>query len=77
MTIWAAISCYSAGPITTLHGRITASDYVDISRNHVHPMVQMFRKSDAIFHEDNSSTHTDRSAQPWFEDHEDVIHHLP
>jgi len=24
---WAAVSCYSAGPIITLNGRITASDY--------------------------------------------------
>jgi len=27
--IWAAMSWYSAGPIVTLNGRITASDYVD------------------------------------------------
>ena len=77
MTISAAITCYSAGPIITLRGRITASNYVDISRNHVHPMVQMFRKNDEIFHDDNSPMHTARSAQSWFEEHEDAIHHLP
>jgi len=77
VAIWAAISCYSAGPIITLHGRITASDYVDILRNHVHPMVQMFRKNDAIFHDDNSPMHTARSAQSWFEEHEDALQHLP
>jgi hypothetical protein len=40
--ILAAISFYSAGPIITLHGRITASDYVDISRYHLHPKIQIF-----------------------------------
>jgi hypothetical protein len=28
--IWTATSSYYAGPIITLHGRTTASDYVDI-----------------------------------------------
>jgi hypothetical protein len=50
--IWTAISCYSARPIITLHVRITASNYVDISRNHVHHMVKMFRKNYAIFHDE-------------------------
>ena len=35
MIIWAAISWYSAG--LTLSGRITASDYVDILGNQLHP----------------------------------------
>jgi hypothetical protein len=30
-----------AGPIITLNGHITASEYVDILGNHVHPIVQM------------------------------------
>ena len=48
--IWPTISWYSAGPIIILHGRITASDYVDISGNQVQPMVQMlFPNNDAIF----------------------------
>jgi len=52
--IWAAISCYSAGPIMTLHCPVTASDYVGISRNHVRTMVQMFRKNYTILHIENS-----------------------
>jgi hypothetical protein len=48
--IWAAISWYSAGPIITLHGRTTASDYVDILGNQMHPVVQMlFPNNDANF----------------------------
>jgi hypothetical protein len=35
------ISWYSAGPITILSGRITAGEYLDISGNQVHLMVQM------------------------------------
>jgi hypothetical protein len=40
VTIWTAISWYCVGPITTLNGRITASDYVDILVSQVHPVVQ-------------------------------------
>ena len=65
--ILAAISCYSAGPIINLHGRITASDYVVLSRTHVHTMVQMsFHNNDAIFEDDNSPMHTARSVHSWF-----------
>ena len=34
--IWAAISSYSAAPVITMNGQITASDYVDILGNQVH-----------------------------------------
>jgi hypothetical protein len=48
--IWAATCWYSAGPIITLQGQITASDYVDILGNQVQPMVQMLLpNNDAIF----------------------------
>jgi hypothetical protein len=48
--IWAPIPRYSAGPIITLIGRITASDYADVLGNQVHPMVQMlFPNNDAVF----------------------------
>jgi len=50
VTIWAAISWYSAGPIITLKGRLITSDYVDILGNQVHPMFQMlFPNREAIF----------------------------
>ena len=53
MTIWAAISWYSAGPIDTLSGQITASDYVDILGTQLHPMVQtLFPNNNAVFQED-------------------------
>jgi len=47
-----------AVPITTFNDRITASDYVDILGNQVHPVVQMFSNKDAILKDDNSPTHT-------------------
>jgi hypothetical protein len=57
--IWAAICWHSAGPVITLNGRNTASDYVDISGNQVHPVVQvLFPNNDAIFQDDNSLIHT-------------------
>ena len=58
MMFWAAISWHSAGLIITLNGQITASDYVDISGNQVHPMVQMFPNNDGIFQDDSSPIHT-------------------
>ena len=57
--IWAATSWYSAVPIITLNGRITASHYMDILDNQMHPMVHMLNpNNDAIFQEDSSPTHT-------------------
>ena len=58
VTIWAAISWYSSGPIITLIGRITTRDYVDILGKPVHPMVQMLLCNNAIFQEDNLRTRT-------------------
>ena len=77
MMIWAAISWYSADPIITLNGQITASDYVDIVGNQVHLMVQMFPDNDAVFQDNNSSIHTARSVQSWFEENEDELQQLP
>jgi hypothetical protein len=73
VTIWAAISWYSAGPVITMSGRIAASDYVDVLGNQVHPVVQMLYD---VFHDDYSPIHVARSVQSWFEEHEDTLHHL-
>jgi len=70
--IWAAVSQYSASPIITWNGPITASSYVDNFGNQMHPTVQMlFPTNDAIFQDDNSPIHS----ESWFEEHEDA--HLP
>ena len=63
----AAIFCCSAGPIITLNGRITASDYVGVGilSDQVHPVVQMFFPNDAIFQDDSSPIYTARSVQSW------------
>jgi hypothetical protein len=75
--IWAAIPGYSAGPIIILNCRITASDYVDNSGNGVHPIVHMLLlNNDAIF-KMTLPIHTVRSAQSWFQKHEDALKHLP
>jgi hypothetical protein len=40
----------SVGPIITLHGRITARDYLDRLDNQVLPMIQtLFQNNDAVF----------------------------
>jgi len=71
--VWVAVSWYSADPVVTLNGQITASDYMDILGSQVHSMVQMFPNSAAIFKDDSSPIHKSRSVQSWFEDHEDVL----
>jgi len=76
MTIWAAISWYSADPRITLNSQITASDYVDIVGNQVHLMVQMMFLTMMQFFK-ISFIHTARSVQSWFEEHEDAFQHLP
>jgi hypothetical protein len=75
--IWAAISWYTADPIITLNGEITASDYIDILGNQVYQMVQMFPNIDAVFQDDSLPIHTTRIVQFWFEEHEDALKHLP
>ena len=75
--VWAEISCYSAGPIIILNGRITASDYMGILVNQLLPLVQTFPNNDAIFQGDNSPIHTARSVQSWIGEHENALHHLP
>jgi len=75
--IWAAISCYSAGPVITLNGRITASDYVVILGNQVLPVVQMFPYNYTIFQGDSSPIHTGRNVHSRFEKHENALQHLP
>jgi hypothetical protein len=41
---------YSVGPIITLHGRITARDYVERLGNQVHAMIQTsFPNNEAVF----------------------------
>ena len=56
--IWETIFWYSAGPVVTLYGRITTSDYVDTLGDQVHPVVQICPNNDAIFQDDNSPIHT-------------------
>ena len=67
----------SAGPVITLNGTITASDYMGILGNQVLPVVQMFPNNDAVFQGDNLPIHTARNVQSWFEEHEIALQHLP
>jgi len=42
----------------------------------VHPMVRVLFPKDAIFQDDDSPTHTARSVQSWFEEHEYALQHI-
>jgi hypothetical protein len=49
---------YSADPIITLHGRISAREYVDRLSNQVHPMIQtLFPNNDDVFEDDFAPIH--------------------
>jgi hypothetical protein len=64
---------YTVGPIITIHGRITAREYVDRLGNQVHRLIQTsFPNNDSVFQEDNAGT-----VQAWFEEHEGELRHLP
>jgi hypothetical protein len=75
--VWAAISWYSAVPLITLHGRITASDCMHILGNQMLPVVQMFPNNDAVFHDGSWPILTARSVQSRFSEYEDALQHLP
>jgi hypothetical protein len=60
----AAIYWYSVGLIITLHGQITAREYMDRSGNQGHPMIQMLLlNNDAEFLDDNTPLHTAGTVQ--------------
>jgi hypothetical protein len=68
---------YSVGPIITLHGRITAREYVDKLGNQMHPMIQTLFPNNRVFQDDNAPIHTAGTLQSWFENREDELLHLP
>jgi hypothetical protein len=50
---------YSVGPTITLHGRITAREYVGRLSNQEHPMTQTsFTNIDSVFQDDDVLIHT-------------------
>jgi hypothetical protein len=69
---------YYVGPVITVHGSITETEYVYRLGNLVYPMIQMlFSNSDAVFQDDNVSTHIARPVQSLFEEDEGELEHFP
>jgi hypothetical protein len=66
---------YSVGPIITLHGRITAREYVDRLDNQVHSMMQTLFANNAVFQNENVPIHI--AVQSWFEERDSELQHLP
>ena len=77
MVVWAAVFCYSAGSLVTLHSQITASDCMDILGNQVHPTFRMFTNNDAVFQDGSSPIITARSVQSRFDEYEAALQHIP
>ncbi|KMQ86560.1 transposable element tcb1 transposase [Lasius niger] len=76
--IWATISWYSAGPIITLNGRITANEYLDILNDKLLTMIYiLFPNNNAISQDNNAPIHTASKVQSWFEEHQNKLQHLP
>jgi hypothetical protein len=63
--------------VLTLHGRITAREYVDRLGNQVNPIIQtLLPNNNAVFQENNATIHIAGTVQSWFEEHEGELHHL-
>jgi hypothetical protein len=62
---------YSVCPIITLHGNITAREYVNKMGNQVHPMIQ------TLFLNNDAPIHTAGNVQSWFEEHEGELNTFP
>jgi hypothetical protein len=61
---------YSVGPISILHGRITAKEYVGRWGIQVHLIIQtLFPNNDAVFQDHNAPVHTGGAVQSWIEEH--------
>jgi hypothetical protein len=75
--VWAAISRYSVCRIITLHGQITAKEYMDRLGNQVHPMIQTLFPNDAAFQDNNAPINTAGIVQSWFEEYGGELQHLP
>ena len=74
---WAAISCNSLGPIVALHGRINSKDYLNVLRDHVHPIVQaLLSDGDGILQDDNAPIHTARVVKHWYEEHRSELEYM-
>jgi hypothetical protein len=75
--VWAAIISWSSvGPLITLHGQITAREYMGRWGNQVHPMIQMlFLNNDAVF-QDSAPIHAAGTVLSQFEEHEGELQHL-
>jgi hypothetical protein len=65
---------YSVGPITTVHGRITAREYVDRLGNQVQPSLP---NNDTVFQDDNATIHTAGTVLSWLEEHEGELQYSP
>jgi hypothetical protein len=74
--VWAAISWYSIGPIITLHGQITAREYMDRLGNQEHSMIQTLPNNNVVFQNDNALIQTAGNVQLWFEEYEGKLQYL-
>jgi hypothetical protein len=72
---------YSVGFVITLHGGITATEYLDMNGldKQVHSMIQMLfpPNNDAVFQDDNAPIHTAGTVHSWFEEHEGELNIFP
>jgi hypothetical protein len=75
--VWAAISWYSIllVPLLLFIAKLLQRRTWTLG-NQAHPMIHKF-SNDAVFQKNNAPIHTVATVQPWFEDHEGKLQHLP
>jgi hypothetical protein len=69
---------YSVGLIITILGRITEREYAERLDNQVHFMIPtLFPNNSTVLQDHSGPLHTAGIVQPWFEEHEGGLQHLP
>ncbi|GFY24725.1 DDE_3 domain-containing protein [Trichonephila clavipes] len=78
VTIWAAVSGFSAGLIVILKGRIAGEKYREILADQVNHMMEILLPAgDGIFQDDNVPINATGLVQSQFNEHEEEVKHLP
>ncbi|GFX74937.1 uncharacterized protein TNCV_1845091 [Trichonephila clavipes] len=64
--------------LVVLEDKSTATKYLDILADQVHPtMLHFYPDGDGYFIDSNAAIHRARSVQNWFAEHQSAFQHLP
>lgn len=73
----AEISWFSSGLLISLNVRITADIFLDILNGNILAMFTILLPESAIFQDNNTAVYTAKIVKSWFDEHYNVIKHIP